>query len=239
MTQHPLVFWRWGGQRSGAGRKSIGPRPGVPHRRRPTYRAAEPAHVTLRAVDDLPVLRRKDFFPALRNAISMASNHTFRVTQFSVQTNHVHLLVESAEERALARGMQVLEIRLAKTINRLAGRHGRVWADRYHVHALRTLREVRNALVYVLLNGRKHRVSGLGVGPCSSGAWFNGWTETPGAEGRRSPVRTPQTWLLRVGWRRHGLIRFTESPAIGTRHLKRGPRDARRRTLRPATPRAR
>src|SRR5262245_59616748 len=141
MTQRPLVFRTWGGKRAGAGRKRIGPRPRVSHGCRPRHRAAEPVHVTLRAVRGLPLLRSKRVFPALRDAISIGSNDAFRVTEFSVQTNHVHLLVEATDKRALTRGMQGLGIRLAKAINRLSGRHGRVWEDRYHARALRTPKE--------------------------------------------------------------------------------------------------
>ena len=70
--------------------------------------------------------------------------------------------------------MQGLAIRVAKAVNRCLGRSGRVWDDRFHSRALRTPREVRNVLVYVLLNGRKHGVIGHGIDPCSSGAWFDG-----------------------------------------------------------------
>jgi len=67
-----------------------------------------------------------------------------------VQVNHVHVLVEADGSTALARGVQGLSIRLAKAINRVLGRRGRVWADRFHARALRTPREVRNGLVYVI-----------------------------------------------------------------------------------------
>src|SRR5207249_1642595 len=122
-------------------------------------------------------------FLAMLRAISTASRAHFRIVHFSVQTNHVHVLVEAEGTRALRRGMQGLGIRLAKAINRLLQRRGRVWSDRYHARALRTPREVRHGLVYVLLNGRKHRVSGRGIDPCSSGAWFLGW------RGRIEPPR--------------------------------------------------
>ena len=63
--------------------------------------------------------------------------------------------------------MQGLGIRLAKAINRRLGRKGRVWEDRYHGRPLRTPREVRHGLAYVLLNARKHGVHGRGIDPCS------------------------------------------------------------------------
>jgi len=149
----------------------------------------------------------------MRCGLAAASRDQFRIAHFSVQTNHVHLLVEANESRALQRGMQGLGIRLAKAINRVLGRHGKIWSDRYHCRALRTPREVRNGLIYVLLNGRKHHVTGRGIDPCSSGSWFGGWKQRVEAAHGPVPVREPRTWLLRVGWRRSGPIRFDDAPA--------------------------
>jgi hypothetical protein len=125
----------------------------------------------------------------------------------------VHLLIEAEGTRAAGRGMQGLGIRLAKTVNRQLGRRGRVWADRYHGRTLRTPREVRHGLVYVLLNGRKHRVSGPGIDPCSSGTWFAGWREAVAVPRGPVPVARARTWLLRVGWQRSGPISVYEAPA--------------------------
>lgn len=167
----------------------------------------------MRALPGLPSLRSASLFPAVRHGLAVGSSARFRVVHFSVQANHLHLLVESDEGLAFGRGMQGLGIRLAKAINRRLGRTGRVWADRYHRRALRTPREARSGLVYVLLNGRKHGVSGRGIDPCSSGAWFCGWREAIEPPPGRVPVAGPRTWLLRVGWRRNGLIGFDQAPA--------------------------
>jgi len=216
--QQALDFPGRGGRRPGAGRKPAGPRPRVSHQRRPSHDRRHPAHVTLRAVDDLPSLRGGNVFPALRRAFGAACARAFRVVHYSVQGNHLHLLVEADDERALTRGMQGLCIRLARAVNRILGRHGRVWSDRFHARALRTPREVRNALVYVLLNGRKHAVSGRGVDPCSSGPWFAGWRDPVGQPPTAPPVAPAQTWLLSVGWRRSGEIRIDMIPG----RLRRG-----------------
>jgi len=80
-----------------------------------------------------------------------------RILQFSVQGNHVHLVVEALHQKALSTAMQGLCIRLAKNINRIIGREGIVFAERYHAHILRTPTEVRNAVHYVLYNRHKHR----------------------------------------------------------------------------------
>src|SRR5881396_2560442 len=123
--------------------------------------------------------------------------------------------------QALGRGMQGLGIRLAKAINRRLGRRGCVWAERYHGRALRTPREVRNGLVYVLLNGRKHGAIRRGIDPCSSGAWFGGWREGVEPSREPAPVARPRTWLLSVGWRRSGPIGVDEAPAAPGRRAGR------------------
>ncbi len=184
---------------------------------RPWHDAAHPAHVTLRARAGLPSLRAARVFPAVRAAIRLAQRTSFRICHFSVQGNHVHLLVEAAHREALIRGVQGLAIRLAKAINSVLARRGSVWADRYHRRDLATPREVRNALVYVLQNIRKHQRAFGGLDPCSSARWFDGWRDircfsTPGTG---CPVAMPRTWLLDEGWRRRGLLGTEEAPRSG------------------------
>jgi hypothetical protein len=131
----------------------------------------------------------------------------------SVQNDHLHLIAEAADRRTLSGGLRGLAIRLARTVNHTLGRRGRVWDDRYHVRALTTPRAVRHALVYVLMNFRKHLGIAGEVDPCSSAPWFTGWRapRAAAAPGPR-PVAVARSWLARVGWQRHGLIGFDERP---------------------------
>lgn len=98
-------------------------------------------------------------------------------------------------------------MRIARALNRLWSRAGAVFADRFHCRALKSPREVRNALNYVLQNAAHHRIHFAGPDPCSSGEWFEGWKhellERPLCA---SPLTRARTWLLTIGWRRHGLI---------------------------------
>ncbi len=147
---------RWGGARRGAGRKRApGRRPSVPHRVRPAHDGREPALVTLRACREVVWLRTRVAYRALRNALACASRDDFCVVHYSVQRDHLHLIVEADGKAALSRGMRGLAIRCALAVNRALGRRGALWADRYHAMALRTPRMVRNALVYVLANAAK------------------------------------------------------------------------------------
>jgi REP element-mobilizing transposase RayT len=194
----------------------------TPHRARPVHRAAEPVHVTLRA--RLAPLRSQFLFPTVRLALVRAARRDpehFRVVHFSIQRDHVHLIVEAADERTLSSGVRGVAIRIARYVNDLLGRRGSLWADRWHGHALRSPREVRNAIIYVLMNFRKHgcREQPETADPYSSAPWFDGWRggrlDTARAACERR-IFVAQTWLLRVGWRRDGLIGFGEKP-VGAR----------------------
>src|SRR6185369_5047940 len=97
--------------------------------------------------------------------------------------------VEAADNRALSAGVRSVAIRVARYVNELLSRRGPLWAERWHGWAFRTPREVRNALVYVLANFRKHSRGprAAGVDPFSSGAWFDGWRRWRPASGVAPP----------------------------------------------------
>jgi len=59
-------------------------------------------------------------------------------------------------ERALAKGMCELGVRVARGLNRVMNRKGAVFDDRYHGHILRTATEVRRARNYLLQNAPEH-----------------------------------------------------------------------------------
>jgi putative transposase len=132
-----------------------------------------------------------------------------------VQSNHLHLIVEAEDTVALSRGLQGLAVRCARVINRCASRRGRVWAHRYHARSMATPTEVRRALVYVLMNIKKHDPTRRHrIDPCSSAPWFDGFVTGPEpvASTDPPPVRRPSTWLAARGWRLRGLIDPREYP---------------------------
>ena len=205
-----------GGARPGAGRKPVGDRAGVSHAARAKLPSRFPVHVTVRLREGLPGLRCKPAYAALRAAFTAGCQRFgFRLTEYSVQRNHIHLIAEAKERRALSRGVQGLLIRVAKALNRLWGRKGSVFADRYHSRQLRTPKEVRSCLAYVLNNARRHGLRlAQGVDLFSSACWFDGWREKLRTRGMPAacPVATARTWLLAEGWRRRGLIGLGEVP---------------------------
>jgi REP element-mobilizing transposase RayT len=177
---------------------------------------------------NLPSLRDGRFVREWRRSLAEASERgEFRVSHYSLQGDHAHLIVEAHGKDALARGMKSIAARLARALNRVAGRSGPVLDSRYHHRSLRSPREVRRVLAYVLLNARRHlakrrkisRADDAPFDPASSARWFDGWRaeaagRLPDATELREVAR-PRTWLLRIGWRRHGLVDPGEVPASG------------------------
>ena len=221
-----------GGRRKGAGRKPRGSRARASHAKRPALAATTPVHITLRVLAVMGVLRRRSMWSALRWAtIALASKRDdCRIVQFSVQRDHIHLVVEAQHAKALSDGMRAFQISAARRMNAKLGRTGQVFADRYHAEYLTSPRQVRNALAYVMNNWRKHREDNGAASEWKhdwySSSWtFFGWKEREGEhflplppEGYESAmVWLPKTWLLREGWRKHGLISLHEVPGARAR----------------------
>ena len=155
----------------------------------------------------------------LREALRAgAERHGLHVVHYGALSNHVHLVCEAEDEIALSRGMKGLAVRIASGLNTFLRRSGAVFADRYHARELRVPRDVRNVLAYVLGNARRHGVLVTELlDPCSSSDVFDGWKELPAAQIRETWLARARTWLLRTGWRRHGLISLREVPRAGPR----------------------
>jgi REP element-mobilizing transposase RayT len=202
----------WGGARRGAGRKPKANKHDSAHRTRPKHVGRYPLHVVLRTCEDVPRLRQPAGYAAINGALKHVSSLTnFRIVHVSLQHNHIHLLVEADNGDALEHGMRAFATSVARRINRAFGRRGKVVAFRYYTTKLTGPMQVRNALVYVLNNWRRHNEDERGLrqreaklDPYSSAIAFTRW-----ADFRLGPlppkyiplkVSPPNTWLLAVGW---------------------------------------
>jgi REP-associated tyrosine transposase len=204
----------------------------VPHAPRPVHEARHPVHVTIKRVPAAPSFRVERLFIAIKRQIGIAVARGARVLHFSLQPDHIHLIVEAADRERLARDMQLLFSRIAFEVNRVARRSGKLFRDRHHRHELATPTEVRRTLVYVLFNNRKHcaetsrRWERAALDPCASAVWFDDWAPAARpppellAEARARagpcPLAAADTWLATVGWKRArgGAIRFDEMPHV-------------------------
>src|SRR5574338_456701 len=229
VRQQEMTFRTHGGAREGAGRKPTQPgRPCLRHTPRPVTKAGYPVLVTTRVRRDVTRLRRFELCKVLRRAFAHGCRKgQFRICQFSIQGNHIHLICEASDNEQLARGIQGWAVRIARGLNGYLGRAGSVFDDRYHLEILTSPTQTRHALCYVLQNARRHgeRIDPRfgGMDPFSSAWWFDGWSDDRWKLGIPPPevstVAEPETWLLRAGWKRSsfGLLSITEVPPAGRR----------------------
>jgi len=213
----------WGGKRRNAGRPNLSNQ--VNHMRRPILSIKTPLHITLRLIERLPSLRKKVLLKEFKESIRRAKALGLYIIHFSIQDNHIHLFAEARSNKAIALGMRALAGRFAKYIRSYAYKvksaksKGSVFAGRYHLHILKTPREVRNALEYVLLNLSKHRKLIEFIDEFSSGSVFRNWKALLGRR-YKSLIRfdhewyqkherqndlmyvlnQPRSWLAQRGW---------------------------------------
>ena len=160
--QLDLPLPRRGGKRPGAGRKPKGRKALVSHLARPRFDKPMPVHVTLRVHDHVWNLRSRRSYPRILSCFEKAlGRFGLRLIEFTVQGNHLHLIVEADDSRSLSRGMQGLAIRIAKTLNSMMNRAGAVFADHFHSRLLKTPTELVNAIRYVLGNAAHHFAESL------------------------------------------------------------------------------
>lgn len=182
----------------------------VAHGSRPELKKGDVVHVTIKLKGGLPSLRQGKALDVVLAAIERVNRkRLIRIVEFSVQSNHVHLLVEASKSADLSSGMASLNTGLGMRLNRVWNRIGQggVLRERFHMVIIRTPRQMRNALRYVLRNDVHHGLM-LGVlDPCSSAPSFGGWAQLQGSKAQRAAATScvsaaPRTWLLKVGWQK-------------------------------------
>src|SRR5437667_7509348 len=164
------------------------------HKARPQFDKPTAVLATLRVDEHVWNLRSKRCFRLVKQALHDALGRMgLRVIDFSLQGNHLHLILEADSSDSLSRGMQGLCIRIARALNRLMERKGKVFTDHFHSRLLLSPTEVMRAIQYVLGNHRKH-YGHTGDDPYASIAL------SPAQ--REEMLAQPVTWLLRGGWRK-------------------------------------
>jgi hypothetical protein len=138
---------RWGGARAGAGRPKRGAIASEPHKQRPVHIATQPVHVVARVIRAAGVLHDRGARRAIERALRRSLGHSaFRIVHLRIAAARIELVVEANDRIALARGMQGFQVAAAKHLNRLRGRSGTVFADRYRARPLRTFAAVRQVV---------------------------------------------------------------------------------------------
>ena len=150
-----------------------------------------PVHVTVRLLAGLPSMRTPRAYRRIERAFRKGKEKPgFRVVHCAVLGNHMHLFVDADDKWSLAKGMQGLQVRIVRALNKHWHRTGQLFFDRYHSRPIKEkIHEIKKVLRYVLQNARKHGVS-LPAGeadPYSSAPWFNWWQKRE----MRRPLRSP------------------------------------------------
>ena len=197
-----------GGPRRGAGRQRAGEKR-LAHVARPKLSEKIPSHITLKFKKDVPNLRCEAFLLEFTRAIRKAKAKGLAVTQFSIESNHIHMLIEVKSNDTLKRGLLSLQGCVTWGLRRVFKYFGEVFVDRFHLHAIKSPREMKHALGYVIFNHAKH----CGI------AWFrdvysSGFAQHEFAANVRQ-TRAPKwqseiesvmsqatSWLQQTGWKR-------------------------------------
>jgi putative transposase len=74
------------------------------------------------------------------------------VLNYTVTSNHVHLLVNDTGSEVIAQSMQLIAGRTAQEYNQRKGSQGAFWEDRYHATAIEADEHLYRCLVYIDLN---------------------------------------------------------------------------------------
>ena len=176
----------------------------VGHRTRQRFNDV-PGHLVVGVREGLPSLRKKPVRQCIIKAlVAMQDRFQCRIVEFSIQTNHIHMLADPTNEAELAKAMKSFKVRVARALNQMWGLKGTFWADRYYFRLVRKVHELRRLIRYVLQNARKHGMH-LPPGPdfYSSGIWFEKWEGCRGQTFTTEPcpVRPPRDMALGVAHR--------------------------------------
>jgi REP element-mobilizing transposase RayT len=142
--------------------------PGIRHRSRMKINKPTSFHLTIKVRENKADIQSKKLLKALHHAIGRARLKNLKVVHYTLEYNHVHLLVETNDHRILHAGMQALGISFSKAINKLKSYKGSVYKHRYHQRRIGSARELKNVLLYIFNNGRKHKRTTRRIDPFNS-----------------------------------------------------------------------
>jgi len=186
----------------------------VSHRKREVCRD-EPLHIGIQLLPGLPSMRTPGaklvVFEAIR---AMRGRFGFRIVEFAVMSNHIHMLCEAKNNDELAAAMKSFKVRLAGGFNKLWERAGQVWADRFWSRVVRKVHELRRLVRYILLNGRRHGIQLPDDEPdwYTSGPWFPFWEGRWGQTFSKNPPPTERATYMALQCARRFLIELDDKP---------------------------
>ena len=119
--------------------------------------------------------------------------HGLCVLDYTVTSNHVHLVVRDQGRGEVAASMQLLESCAGQAYKRRKQRLGAFWQDRYHATAVESGEHLARCVVYVDLNMVR---AGVVAHPreWAAGGYHESGSATGSSTGRRWRRRWRSTW---------------------------------------------
>lgn len=151
-------------------------------------------HLTHRCHDRAYLLRFARDRDAYRSLLrdELRSSTVF-LLNYTITSNHVHLLVTSDNAAATATLIQAVHGRFAESYNRRKGRQGAFWSDRYHATQIADGAHLWACLAYIDLNMVR-----AGAVPHPREWPWTGWHELTGQR-RRNRLIDRSALLARLG----------------------------------------
>jgi len=172
-------------------------------------------HVGMRIEQGLPSMRTRGALEVIHEAFrAQRSRFEFRIVEFAILSNHMHLVVEAKDSEELAAAMKGLAVRIARGLNNLWERAGQVFADRYWSRVVRKVHELRRLVCYVMQNARRHgvRIPSGRPDEFSSGPWFQHWRDHEGRTFSSEPPPTERASDMALQCARRFVLELDETP---------------------------
>jgi REP element-mobilizing transposase RayT len=149
-TQLTLSNWKR------AGRTAIHDK-GIRHISREDIKKPTSLHLTIKVRENKADIKNKQILKALHHSIKRARMKRLKIVHYTLEYNHIHLLVEAEIKQLVHQGMQAFGISLAKKINTIKRLKGTVYKHRYHLRKINSPRDLKNVLHYIFNNGIHHK----------------------------------------------------------------------------------
>lgn len=117
-------------------------------------------HVTAKINRGEFILESKAFKALFMEVMLRAKEkYKFRIKNFCLMGNHIHLLIEPLENENLSRIMQWILSVFARNHNILTGVKGHVWYDRFHSVIINSMKQMLKVFMYITYNPVKAGIS--------------------------------------------------------------------------------
>lgn len=188
-TQLTLSNWKR------AGRPAIHDK-GIRHIAREIIKKSTSLHLTIKVRENKADIKNKQVLKILHYAIRRSRIKGLRIIHYTLEYNHIHLLVEAADKQTVHQGMQSFGITFAKKINAIKRLKGTVYKHRYHLRKINSPRELKNVLYYIFNNGIHHKRTSTVLDPYNTLPAFKSLKFLYGHWSNKIEADIKKSWFL-------------------------------------------